>query len=227
MTKSLADLRAERSTSRPARTYRATVGDGQKYVAEVQALTMENDDILTQEAAVDRPLKMGESPELPSRVVEIRERLAELAALMAEYEGDLTVAPMLSDGEWARWKIEHPAREEGQPGHREDAMVQYVCNADDLIEALATFVTHWEGEPLAPGDFDALNLMRPDKKAIAELVVQMYEVGAYLPKLRSGLQALLAIEPSQSSPAPSAPPSDASTAGSPASDTTTTTPAES
>ena len=35
MPKSIAELRAERSTSRPERAYRAVVGEGQKYVVEV------------------------------------------------------------------------------------------------------------------------------------------------------------------------------------------------
>jgi hypothetical protein len=52
-------------------------------------------------------------------------------------------------------------------------------------------VVAWEGEPLESGDFEALNMLRPDKKAIAATVVGLYEVGDDLPKLLSGLSAHL------------------------------------
>lgn len=228
MAKSIAELRAERSTTRPSRVYRVVAGEGQKYVAETQSLTAENDELLERHYAEQQgPRKAGERPELPARVVEIRERLAELADLMAEYEGDLTITATLSDGAWDQWKIEHPARDEDQPGHTEDDLVGRVCNATDLINDLATFVTHWEGEELQSGDFDALNILRGDRKEIAQRVVSMYEVAANLPKLRSGLQVLLANGPSSPSRDASASVSDDSSAGSQPSDTTTTTPTES
>lgn len=222
MVKSMAELRAERSTTRPSRTYRATVGEGQKYVAEVQALTAENDDLLLRHAAEQGPRKMGMQPELPARVVEIRERVAELSGLMADYEGDLTITATRSDGDWAQWKIEHPARDEGEPGATEDDVVGGFCNATDLLEDLATYVTHWEGEKLEAGDFEALNLLRGDRKEIARVVVSMYEQAANLPKLRSGLQLLLASGPSSPSRETSASASGDSSAGSLPSDTSTT-----
>jgi hypothetical protein len=234
MAKSITELMVEKAARpaavRPTRTYRATVGEGQRYVAEMQALVAENNDLLVQhEAAVEaalreeRPLKMGEElPGLPPRCFEIRDRMAELNALMGEYEGDLTITGTRTDGDWADWKIEHPAREEGEPGYIEDQMISGVCNATALLNDLATYVTHWEGEELAPGQFDALDLMRPDKKAIAGIVVDMYERGVNLPKLRSGLRAILASVPFSNSPENSESASDASTATSPQSDTSIT-----
>ena len=87
---------------------------------------------------------------------------------------------------------------------------------------LATYVVAWNGEPLEPGDFDALNLLRPDKKAIASIVVGLYETGDDVPKLRSGLLAHLASVRSSNSPDASASPSGDSSGGSRSSDTSTT-----
>jgi hypothetical protein len=44
MPKSLADLVPSVPTARPERAYRAVVGDGQKFVVEVQRLTEEHDE---------------------------------------------------------------------------------------------------------------------------------------------------------------------------------------
>lgn len=227
MAKPLSALRAERSTVRPERPYKLIVGDGQKYVAEIARLTAEHDDLLAQPQPVDeenpRPRKLG-GQTLPPRVVEIRDRLAELADLMREYEGEVLVRATLPDGEWEQWRQKHPARDEDQPGHRDDLMItRGYCNADDLMDELAQFVVAWEGEPLGDGDYDALNLLRPDKKALAATVVGLYEVGDDLGKLLSDLSALLKSGPSSRSPATSASPRSDSSAGSPSSDTSTST----
>lgn len=229
MAVSVAELRAEKAARteplRPTQTYRAVVGVGQMHVAELQALTAENDGLLLlHEAGLQQqgPRKISERPEPPARVAEIRQRIAAITQLMDDYEGDLTITRTKSDGDWAQWKLEHPAREEGDPAHAEDELVGHECNAADLLDDLATYVTHWNGEPLGPGDFDALELMRAERKEIAQIVVGMYERGANLPKLRSGLQVLLSNGPSWPSPADSASASDDSSVGNPPSDTSTT-----
>ena len=199
MSKSLADLRAERSTSRPRRTYRAVVGEGQKYVAEVQRLVEEHDDLIV--GLQQGPRKASESVADNAEVVRLRTALAERRDLMAEYEGELIYEATKSDGEWVRWKIAHPARAEGEPGHRDDLILAGgTCNSDDLIDDLAAYVVAWEGEDLQPGDFDALNLLRPDKKAIAAGVVGLYETGDDLGELLRGLSAHLANVTSSDSP---------------------------
>jgi hypothetical protein len=230
MTKSITELMVEKASRttplRSTRTYRVTVGEGQRYVAEMQALTAEQQDLTAQAFAemADRPLKMGEQPAqpmLPPRVNEISDRMAEIAGLMDEYSGDITITASRDEGDWVQWKIEHPAREEGEPGHGEDAMIDGVCNATALLADLATYVTHWEGEELGPGQFDALELMRPDKKAIAAIVISMYERGINLPKLLSDLRVALASGPFSNSHATSGSASDGSSATSPESDTST------
>lgn len=249
MVKSLSDLRAEKFTARPERPYTAVVGEGQKYVIEIQRLTAEHDALSVEAADLDgqieaagdraseRQRTVGEKadPEvaalrdqaaaLRARINEIRVRLSEVTDIMADYEGELTVRATRSDGDWGRWRIEHPARDEGEPGYRDDLMVTGgYCDSDALLDDLATFVVAWCGEELKTGDYEALNLLRPDKKAIAALVVGLYESGDDLPKLRTGLSALLKSEPFSVSLAPSASPSDDSSAGSPSSDTSSTTP---
>lgn len=227
MVKNLADLRAERSTARPTIIYRAVVGEGQKHVAEVERLTDEHNEVVTRAAVEAGPRKSGQKTTLSPRAEEIRARLAELHDLMAEYAGDLTIAATKDDGEWVRWRLQHPARPEGEPGHDDDLEIaRGVCNADDLIEDIEAYVVAWEGEPLQSGDFEALNLPRPDKKEIASLVVGLYEEGANLPKLLTSLSMLRTSSPSSGSPETSESVSADSSAGSPPSDTSTSTPTD-
>lgn len=249
MGKSLADLRAERFSARPERPQVVTVGKGQQYAVEIQRITAEHDEAVMEMRALEerlkaaeereesRPRAMGEktSPELDAlradleatraRIREFRARLSDLTDAMADYEGEVTVTATRDDGDWARWKIAHPARGEDEPGYRDDLVVASgYCNSDDLIADLATYVTAWRGERLESGDFEALNLMRPDKKMLARAVVGLYESGDNLGELRRGLSALLKTDDFSSSPEHWGSQSDASSDGSPLSDTSTTTP---
>jgi len=225
MSKSIAELTAE--SIRPSTPFKATVGQGRQYVAEIKQLTeqldeldteqarlnAEREDVLAQAAEAPRPMGQTMSPE---RVVEIDARLAEietelatihgrlseLLSLIADYEGTFTITATASDGEWAQWRVEHPARGEGEPGYREDLTVAAGwCNSDALIEDLARYVTAWNDEPLAEGNFDALGVMRPDKKQMARLVVGLYETGDGLGELRRGLSAHLMSVTDSPSPA--------------------------
>lgn len=221
----LDELLAENFTERPSKPFKVVIGKGQQLVPEIMELDSELADIkAAQRIAEQKPRKAGESTETPQRVTEIHERMAELLEEMRRYEGTLTITATKSDGDWAKWKIEHPAREGGEPGSRDDFITSGLCNADALLEDLATYVTHWEGQPLGDGHFDRLNVLRPDKKAIAALVVNLYEEGDNLPKLRSNLSAALASERSSSSPATSASARNGSTGGSPRRRTSTSTP---
>jgi len=239
MSKSIADLLAEPEV-RPSTTFKVTVGRGRQYVAETQQLTEEHDALSDERAAVlaqvaNVPRAMG-APAAPPRVAEIDERLTEvrarlkeLLALIADYEGEVTVTATRTDGEWAQWRVAHPARTEDQPGHREDlAITSGWCDSDALINDLATYVTAWEGEPLGEGQFDALGVMRPDKKQLARLVISLYETGDGLGELLRGLSAHLMSVTDSTSPAASGSPRSDSSAGSQSSGTdtsTTTTPA--
>lgn len=230
MPKSLAELRAEPPAEPAERAY--TVCLRPHLVAEVQTLTDELDTL--PDATTDDgeqkdgpPKRMGQG-EHP-RAVEIQNRLAELLAEMAEYEGELRVKAKRTDGEWRQWVNAHPARGEKESGFRRDQQVTMgYCNADDLIDDLATYVHSWNGDPLTEADWGTtITVGNADKKHIATLVVSMYESDLSLPKWRSALSANLPTGNASSSPANSASVNDDSSAGSPTSDTSTTTQTES
>lgn len=246
--KSIADLRSEKYADRPERPYTAIVGEGQKYLVELQRLTAAHDALATDQGAAERALESavaraaatprpqgakGDSgvDAIKVRIAEVekqrsslRGRMGELMDLLAEYEGEVTVRATRSDGDWERWRIANPPRGEDEPGHRDDWLVASgFCNADALLDDLATYVVAWAGEELGPGDYEALNLVRPDKKAIARIVISLYESGDDLGEFRRGLSALLKSENFSVSRAPSASPSDDSSAGSPPKDTSTST----
>lgn len=220
MAKSLADLRAAKPKSRPERVY--TVCLAQHLVAEVGSLT---DELASLEAAASGenpgPKRLAGDP----RVDEIKERLSALLEEMGEHEGELRLRA-LPDGEWRRWTNEHPARAEGEPGAKRDGAVSFgFCNADDLIDALGLFAISWNSEPLEDGDWDILteSISAADKKHLAATVVQMHESDISIPKWRQLLSANLRNESGGSSPEASESPTSDSTAGSPPSDTSTST----
>lgn len=215
MAKSVAELVAEHAARaeqpvRPERVYRAIIGEGQKYVVEVLQFNEELKALIAELTVLEateqkKPRKNGAG--VAPRILEIRERidsingrLAELAGLMGEYEGELTIRATSTEGEWKRWRLAHPARDEDEPGRRDDLLLAGGhCNVDDLMAELATYVVAWNGEPLGTAGFDALSLLRPDKKEIAAIVVGFYETGDDLPKLRADLSAYLESERSSSS----------------------------
>ena len=229
MPKSLADLRAEKRTTRPERSYTACLAP--ELIAEVQALTEELDRLPQASVVEDeerqgppRRTGQGENP----RAAEIKSRLAELLDQMAEYEGELRIRATKTDGEWRQWVNEHPARDEGEAGHKRDLEVTYgYCNADALIDDLGTYAVGWNGETLDEGDWAMLGVANADKKRIATAVASLYESGLDLPKWRSALSASLRSESDLLSRAASASPQGDSSAGSPKNDTSTTTPTES
>lgn len=229
MSKSLADLRAQRPQSRPERSL--TVCLAPHLVAEVQQLTEESTRLKPLEAdesdTAPRRMGQGEHP----RAVEIRERLAALLDEMAEHEGELRVRASRTDGEWRNWANEHPARDEGEPGHDRDQRVSYgLCDSDALLDDLATYAYSWNGEPLGDGEFAALiepSLGSPDKAEMARAVVSMYESRLDFPQWRTSLSANLLRSRDSSSPAPSASPTADSTAGSPEPSSVVTTVTES
>lgn len=224
MAKSLAELRATRPQSRPERS--VTLCLVPALVAEVQSLTEELTDLSgRKEPGEGSPRRMGQG--LGARATEIQARLTELLEEMAEHEGELRLRATRTDGEWRRWCNEHPAREEGEPGYDRDMRVTSgYCNADDLLDDLATYALSWNGEPLAPTDF--ADIIEPatstaDKAEIATAVVSMYESRLDFPRLRSSLSASLKRSSALNSPQPSESPTSDSTDGNPAPSSEATT----
>ncbi|MCM0622720.1 hypothetical protein [Nocardioides bruguierae] len=207
MPKSLAELTAG-TPSRPERPATVVVGDGVKFLVEITNLQTELEDLLRERmaepGAARGPRKMGEGAD----VIELQQKIAAAADAMGEYEGRLTVRATRSDGEWRQWVDKHPPRAEGEPGRNRDVELTGFddgtrtwarCNADALLDDLATYVVAWEDEPLAEGQFDALGVSPPDKKILARTVIGIYEDEAVdIPKWRRGLSGMQTSAPSSS-----------------------------
>lgn len=231
MSKTLADLRSAKPQSRPERSL--TLCLRPDIVAEVMALTEHLDTLATTPPAPepaegeDRtgpPRRQVPPPEHPD-AAGVREQISQKLAEMAEHEGELRVRAT-SDGDWRRWVDGNPPREEGTPGHSRDLEVAGgYCNADRLIESLATYAHSWDGEELTEGDWEILasNISGADLKQVAQSVVSMHESRLDFRQWRSALSVSLNRFADSASPAisPSAP--DGSTGGSPSESSAATT----
>ena len=222
---SLSDLRSSPPSARDRDERATTICLKPSLVAEVQSLNAELEALPAVapepgegEERQGPPRRMGESGEHP-RAAEIRARLRELLDDMAEHEGEMRVRANLTDGEWRQWVDEHPARDEGQPGHERDLRwTGGYCDADALVDNIGLFVYSWNGDPLQPGDWSDIfspTVSLPDKGQMATAVVSMYESVTDFPRWRLGLSAALNRSSGSASRAPSASATDDSTAGSP------------
>lgn len=218
MSKTLAQLRESKPTSRPERTLPLCLAP--HLVAEVQALTEELQDLPLQRFTADNGEEAGPprrmvNPAPDPRATEIQDRLTELLAEMAEHEGSLRIRAS-DDGDWRRWVNAHPARRgpvkgtkdvpatAGEPGWERDFDVtRSICNADDLIDSLGTYAYAWDDERIGEGDWEILsaNIGNADKKGIARQVVAMHETEMDLPKWRGTLSATLRSGSDSPSPA--------------------------
>lgn len=228
MSRSLADLRASKPQSRPERSL--TLCLAPHLVAEVQILTEELSSLRPAPLDTDgdrpgRPRRLGQGED--PRTVEIRERLDVLLTEMAEHEGEMRLRANRTDGEWRRWVNEHPARPDGEPGaERDERVAAGCCNADDLLDDLATYAYAWNGEHLAGDDFAEIfepNIASADKAQMAQTVVSMYESRLDFQRLRSSLSANLQRWSDSSSPAPSGSATGDSTVANPAASNGVTT----
>lgn len=190
MSKTLAELRAEKNQPASLPTHLARICLDQEVLADIQRLQAEkNHLLLTAPAPVDdedreaRPRRAGEKAD---------PRLAEIdAALEAEYdkmraaEGELLLRAG-EGGAWLRWKDEHPARE----GNESDERLTYgLCNAADLMDELGTYVVAWNGEDFGPGEWDSwfkAKVAPADLGALVNAVVQMHESRILVPKSSTG-----------------------------------------
>lgn len=234
----LAELRTRRPTHRSERAF--TICLRPDLVAEMQSLSDQLQSlVLTGEGGP--PSRMGGEP-TDSRADEIEARLHELAAIMAEDEGELRIAS--DEGKWVQWVKEHPARQKDDDpaGYARDIEIsRFVtgyaadgspiltprCNGDDLIDDLGIWAYSWDGDLLTDSDWSVLapSIGRPDKKRIAQGVVSIHEQTDFdLGKWRAGLSGTLRKSPADVSPAQSDVPPASSSDESPQSDTSTTTP---
>lgn len=225
MAKTLAELRAE-SASRPEADMQKVdvevlLSAGRPHVDRVLELTDELNRIAAD--AAKAPRKTGEGT--PPAVTQAQEAVNAAIAAAEDYKGMVTVAKTMTNGEWAEWRAQHPAREVVEGTVPLDTVTGGWCNADDLMAELSRFVVAWNGEQLGEGDFDMLDISRPDLKDMARIVTTFYEVSDEVPKSLSGLSMLLAASGTSSpSPTTSGSASDDSSATNQPSDTNTSTP---
>lgn len=125
------------------------------------------------------------------RVDELSARLDELAEQMRDdTQVEIGLAPIAA-GEWNRWKVEHPAREEGDGDDRRITRRDYLSggrfNFDALVEALPRFIVSLNGDTPEENDWERVIL--PDATArdvdrVAEMVMNLHEGSIAIPKSR-------------------------------------------
>lgn len=210
MVATLAELRAKPTKARAER--KETICTNPEIVARVVELTAKLTSIKLPPAAAGGGGEDGEGP--PKKLARqaavdqagVRVELAAALAEMEAAEGDL-ILRATDDGEWRRWVDEHPSRKEGEVGYQRDQEVTFgYCNADDLIDDLATYAYTWEGDRLADGDWALLaeNVALPDKKRLAQSVTSMFESRLDFQGWRQSLQETLSALGVSASPATSA-----------------------
>lgn len=184
MSKTLAQLRAEktRKPTRAARVLRVCLDHD--LVEQVQALREEKQDLLLAAAAArgedesGRPRRLGERGD--PRLDEIDRELEALLDRMRESEGKLTVRAG-DGGAWQRWKDDHPPRKDNA---LDDDVAGGYCNALDLLDDLGTYVEAWNDEDLAADDWDGwlrARISAADLKDACRAVVGLHEVRVVLP----------------------------------------------
>jgi hypothetical protein len=206
----------------------------QELAEEKAALALEAFRTEPDDADSDKPVrKMGQGGD--PRIGEIDSELESLQDVMREHTGHVTVAKVISNGDWRRWADANPAREDGRDKRGRPIISAFdigttggFCDGSALLARLGDFVTEWNGEPLSEGQWEWLSEKMPmgDQKVAAQLVVSFYEVeGAKAaPKSRSDSSTTPTKSPASDSPEPSGSPTSDSSAGSRASDTSTSTP---
>lgn len=183
MAKTLAELRADSRSRLPEWTH--TLCLAQDLVAKVQALRVEQDNLVVEVARLKVDLGLGatddetgEQPKKPrrsadprmarlkeaeARVEAIPDELAGVYDEMREHEGDLLMRAIPA-GEWRRWVDANPARVEERDKENRPILnpldEQYTggfCNAQALADTmLRKFAVSWNGETISDADWTFL-----------------------------------------------------------------------
>jgi hypothetical protein len=220
---SLSEMRANKGTPppRPRSTHTVTLIEGQHLLDQIGRLDAEKTAVLMnalrnigEDGEKDGPPRKSAEPSTPPRVTEINAEMATLEAQLGEHQAELTLVG-IDGGAWQRFKTEHPAR---TIGHQEttrkdgdvvrgapiidgtDLRLTYgLCDAEALFNALGLFVGEWEGEPIAPGEWDewlAERITYADRRDLVTAVVALHEDRVNrVPKSPSGSSA---TEPGES-----------------------------
>lgn len=199
----LAELRAQSGPQPLPRASKVvTLIEGQHLLAESQKLAVELEDIVVQASRLDEegqrtgpPRKAGEKSDLPPRVDEIRAEQAALLDRLADYQGEVGLQG-ITGGDWQRFKDQNPARLDNSSDQR---LTASLCDSSALFEALGRFVATWNGEPVAPDDWDkwlAERITYADRRDLVSTVVDLHEKGlARAPKLRTSSPTTGSSEP--------------------------------
>jgi uncharacterized small protein (DUF1192 family) len=187
MSDALAKLLASPDATRPERDVEVCLAQG--IPSQISALAQELDELKAEsfrssaDDSADKLLrKMGQS--VVPRIGELKAEIERLNVVMREHTGKLTVAKVLTQGDWRRWADANPAREDGRDGNGRPVLSGYdmsvtggYCNATALLERLGEFATKWDGEPLSEGQWDALAAKAHpgDLKSAATAIVSIYE----------------------------------------------------
>lgn len=193
MSKTLAELRAQKPSSLPTRI--VTVYLNLDVLAQVQRLEQEKKDIRVElgrrpkaddDDGPEKPKRAGEGP--PPRLAEIDAELEVCYDTMRADEGELLLRAT-TGGKWLRWLDEHPARE----GNQSDEVLAFgICNASDLADDLGRYVVAWNGEPLTPEDWSswlADQIAPADIGGIVQQVTDMHTTRVSAPKAQGGSSA--------------------------------------
>lgn len=174
MPKSLSEIRSSEHVGRPERTYPICVAG--RLVAEMSALDRALEEAFEAESA--KPRTMGEK----SQAKKIAEQADALREQMAEHTVDVRLRAS-DNGSWRRWCQAHPAREDEE---RDKLFGVGICNSDDLIADLGTYVVKIGDDEPGKGDWDFIadNASAGDLLGMARVVMSMHESGVSVPKSR-------------------------------------------
>lgn len=205
MAPTLAELRAQTGPKPlPKSTRTVTLIEGQHLLAESQRLEEERIDVLVKaerdaERAEDdgrqRTQKAGQKPEPsePPRVAEIRAEQKAISERLAQFQAEIGLQGF-TGGDWQRYKDDHPPREDNE---HDRLLTGGLCNATDLFNDLGRFVTTWEGDELADGDWNnwlAERICYADRRDMVRDVVELHERS--LPRIPKSPSASSSMETS-------------------------------
>lgn len=188
MSPTLAEMRAQSGpTPLPKADRTVTLIEGQHLLADAERLNEERSDL---QIAASREDEAGNPTGPPSKAgqggKEARDRAARIAAIdtemktivarLGEFQAEVGLVG-LSGGDWQRFKDANPPREDSQQDLR---LARGLCNSTAVFDDLGRYVKTWNGEDVAPDDWDkwlAERITYADRRDLVGEVVMMHEQG--------------------------------------------------
>lgn len=114
--------------------------------------------------------------------------IAELEKALEDSEATLTLR-VLDPGDWLQFVEEHPAADEGEPGHTADVTVcRGWVNAKDLLANIGRFIVGWNDETLPEGAWTAEHTKKippANAQKVLQSIVDHHQRPVILPKSSS------------------------------------------